>query len=83
MPHAFDPDFIAPTRHTDPPVPCTRCSASTSSSDHLRHAMHDFVAGQTPTGPVRAFYPFVRVHTTTVARSPANWPMDSSKGRAF
>ena len=31
--------------------------------------MQRFVAGDTPPAPVRAFYPFVRVHTTTVARA--------------
>ena len=37
--------------------------------EHLRAAMQRFVAGDTPPAPVRAFYPFVRVHTTTVARA--------------
>ncbi|MGV2482387.1 UNVERIFIED_CONTAM: AMP nucleosidase, partial [Salmonella enterica subsp. enterica serovar Weltevreden] len=36
---------------------------------HLREAMQRFVAGQTPAAPVRAFYPYGRVHTTTVART--------------
>jgi AMP nucleosidase len=64
------PDFIAPTRHTDPASALHQVQRIYQQQiDHLRHAMHDFVAGQTPTGPVRAFYPFVRVHTTTVARS--------------
>ncbi|AKJ31423.1 AMP nucleosidase [Caldimonas brevitalea] len=36
---------------------------------HLRDALHRFVAGDTPTAHVRACYPFVRVHTDTVARA--------------
>ncbi|WKB54869.1 AMP nucleosidase [Eleftheria terrae] len=36
---------------------------------HLREALHRFVAGDTPGGHVRAHYPFVRVHTDTVARA--------------
>ena len=40
--------------------------------DHLRSAMQRFVAGETPAAPVRAFYPFVRVQTSTVARAPTH-----------
>jgi AMP nucleosidase len=36
---------------------------------YLRDHLHDFVAGQTPAGRVRACYPYVRVHTDTVARA--------------
>jgi AMP nucleosidase len=36
---------------------------------HLRQCLHDFVAGNTPAGRVRACYPFVRVRTDTVARA--------------
>ena len=35
----------------------------------LRSAMQRFVQGETPAQPVRAFYPCVRVHTSTVARA--------------
>ena len=37
--------------------------------DHLRNAMQRFVAGETPSAPVHAYYPKVRVHTRTVARA--------------
>ena len=40
-----------------------------SGIDHLRQSLHDFVAGATPAGRVRACYPFVRVRTDTVARA--------------
>ncbi|MBL0087988.1 MAG: AMP nucleosidase [Ideonella sp.] len=36
---------------------------------HLRQSLQDFVAGQSPSGRVRACYPFVRVRTDTVARA--------------
>src|SRR5687767_10903239 len=36
---------------------------------HLRDSLQRFVAGETLTGHVRACYPFVRVHTDTVARA--------------
>ncbi|MEK0416362.1 MAG: nucleosidase [Pseudomonadota bacterium] len=39
------------------------------SVDHLRHALQDYVAGEEPAQRVRAFYPFVRIHTDTVARA--------------
>ena len=35
---------------------------------HLRGALRRFVAGEAFSGPVRACYPFVRVHTETVMR---------------
>jgi len=40
-----------------------------SGIDLLRQSLHDFVAGATPAGRVRACYPFVRVRTDTVARA--------------
>ena len=36
---------------------------------HLREALQRFVAGETFKHPVRAKYPFVRIHTDTVARA--------------
>jgi len=39
--------------------------------DFLRTSMQRFVQGDTPSARVQAFYPFVRVRTTTVARSPS------------
>ena len=35
--------------------------------NHLRRMLHEFVAGHDPAERVRAFYPFVRVRTRTVA----------------
>ena len=64
------PDFIAPTRHTDPADALAQVQRIYQQQiGHLRGAMQRFVAGETPEGSVRAFYPFVRVHTTTVARA--------------
>ena len=40
-----------------------------SGIHHLRQCLHDFVAGTTPSGRIRACYPFVRVRTDTVARA--------------
>ncbi|MFZ1498713.1 MAG: AMP nucleosidase [Giesbergeria sp.] len=37
--------------------------------EHLRGAMQRFVAGEDVPERVRAFYPYVRLHTTTVARA--------------
>jgi len=36
---------------------------------HLRHHLHEFVAGREPASRVRAWYPSVRVQTDTVARA--------------
>ena len=64
------PDFIAPTRHTDPAEALAQVQRIYQQQiGHLREAMHQFVSGDTPAGHVRAFYPFVRIHTTTVARA--------------
>ena len=77
MPHL--PHFIAPTRHTDPAAALAQVQRIyTASLAHLRSAMQRFVSGDglgasapgaRPTvQKVRACYPFVRVHTDTVAR---------------
>ena len=64
------PDFIAPTRHTEPADALAQVQRIYQQQiSHLRDAMQRFVSGETPAAPVRAFYPFVRVHTTTVARA--------------
>ena len=39
--------------------------------EHLRKAMQRFVEGETPAAPVHAYYPFVRLVTSTVARAPS------------
>jgi AMP nucleosidase len=36
---------------------------------HLREQLQEFIAGHTPAQRVRACYPFVRIHTDTVARA--------------
>ena len=67
------PDFIAPTRHTDPADALAQVQRIYNQQiGHLRDAMQRFVAGEALPGHVRACYPFVRIHTDTVARlSPA------------
>ena len=62
-----------------PPQPFTDAAAALaqvqriydSSIAHLRAGMQRFVAGDDSGGPVRAFYPLVRVRTSTVLRQPA------------
>ncbi|AMC34122.1 AMP nucleosidase [Janthinobacterium sp. B9-8] len=63
------PEFIAPTRHTDPRDALAQVRLIYESSvAHLRDAMQRFVAGEALPGHVRAYYPFVRIQTDTVAR---------------
>ena len=58
------PPFIAPTRHTDADSALAQVQALYQISlDHLRLAMREFVAGKHFEQRVRAFYPFVRIHT--------------------
>jgi AMP nucleosidase len=64
------PPFIAPTRFDDPAAALAQVRRIYDSSvGHLRSALQGFIAGQTPAQRVRACYPFVRVHTATVARA--------------
>jgi AMP nucleosidase len=64
------PPFIAPTRFTDPDAALAQVQRIYDQQiDHLRQAMQRFVAGETLPGHVRACYPFVRLHTETVARA--------------
>jgi AMP nucleosidase len=64
------PPFIAPARFDDPAAALAQVRRIYDASvGHLRAALQDFVAGQTPAQRVRACYPFVRVHTATVARA--------------
>jgi AMP nucleosidase len=63
-------DFIAPTRHTDPAEALAQVQRIYQQQiGHLRQTMQRYVAGDTPEQPVRAFYPFVRVQTSTNARA--------------
>jgi len=58
------PPFIAPTRHTDADSALAQVQALYQTSlNHLRNAMREFVAGTNFEQRVRAFYPFVRIHT--------------------
>ena len=62
------PPFIAPSRHTDADSALAQVQALYQTSlDHLRQAMREFVSGQHFEQRVRAFYPFVRIHTKTGA----------------
>ncbi|MDP1967888.1 MAG: AMP nucleosidase [Burkholderiaceae bacterium] len=67
MPHL--PPFIAPARFSDPDEALAQVRTIYDGSLlHLRTAMQRFVAGDSLPGHVRACYPFVRIHTDTVAR---------------
>ena len=62
------PPFTAPTHHSDADSALAQVQALyLTSLDHLRLAMRDFVAGKHFAQRVRAFYPFVRIHTKTGA----------------
>ena len=64
------PPFIAPTRFDDADAALAQVRRIFDTSiGHLREALTRFVAGQVPERHVRACYPFVRVHTATVARA--------------
>jgi AMP nucleosidase len=64
------PPFIAPASFDDPAQALAQAVAIYQGSiAHLRDALQRFVAGETPAQRVRACYPFVRVHTHTVARA--------------
>ena len=64
------PAFIAPTRFTDPVAALAQVRLIYDQQiEHLRAAMQRFVAGETLPGHVRACYPFVRLHTETVAQA--------------
>src|SRR6187402_2475434 len=67
---ALLPPFIAPARFASAEAALARAREIYDASvDHLRNALQSFVSGEAPGGRVRAFYPFVRVQTDTVARA--------------
>ena len=67
---ALLPPFIAPARFDDAEAALAHVREIYDGSiDHLRGALQRFVAGEALGGRVRACYPFVRVHTDTVARA--------------
>ncbi|MFC0170037.1 AMP nucleosidase [Pseudoduganella danionis] len=62
--------FIAPMQFEDPQAAYAQVVAIYDANiAHLRDAMKRFVAGENVGEHVRACYPFVRVHTDTVARA--------------
>ena len=62
--------YLAPESFDDPQAALDRVTAIYDQSiDHLRDSLHRFVGGETFARHVRACYPFVRVHTDTVARA--------------
>ena len=64
------PLYIAPSRFDDAEAALTQVRRIYDSSiAHLRDTLHRFVAGEDVGDHVRACYPFVRVHTSTVARA--------------
>jgi len=64
------PNYVAPARFTDPAAALDQVRAIYDGSvKHLRSALRTFVDGDDLSGRVRACYPFVRVHTDTVARA--------------
>ncbi|WP_395025136.1 AMP nucleosidase [Comamonas odontotermitis] len=64
------PAFIAPTSHRTAEAALAQVQAIYAEQiNFLRAAMQRFVAGETPAAPYRACYPFVRMHTRTVARA--------------
>ena len=66
-------DITESTFHSEPADALAQVQRLYQSQiEFLRDAMQRFVAGETPDSPVRAFYPFVRVVTTTVARAPTH-----------
>ena len=64
------PAFTAPTRHTNAAEALAQVQLIYSQQiAHLRDCMRRYVAGESLPGRVRACYPFVRIHTSTVARA--------------
>jgi AMP nucleosidase len=64
------PSFIAPARFDEPDAALAQVrNIYGNSVAHLRDALQRFVGGEKLAQHVRACYPFVRVHTDTVARA--------------
>src|SRR5450755_4494214 len=69
-PMTLVPNYVAPARFDDPAAALDQVRAIYDGSvNHLRSALQAFVGGEQLGGRVRATYPFVRVHTDTVARA--------------
>ena len=70
LPMSVRPIFVAPAHFDDPALALAQVQAIYRGSiAHLREWLQRFIAGETLTQRVRACYPFVRVHTATVARA--------------
>ena len=66
------PPYIAPARFDNAEDALALAQTIYRGSvEHLRDALQRFVAGEGSGWHVRACYPFVRVHTETVARADA------------
>ncbi|MBX9795091.1 MAG: AMP nucleosidase [Burkholderiaceae bacterium] len=64
------PTYIAPSRFDDPAAALVQVRTIYDTSvAHLRDSLRRFVCGESLSTRVRACYPFVRVHTDTVARA--------------
>jgi AMP nucleosidase len=64
------PPFIAPRRFDDPAAALAQVrTVYESAIAHLRTAIQRFIAGEDLTQRVRAYYPYVRVRSDTVARA--------------
>ena len=64
------PTYVAPSRFDDPAAALDQVrSIYDASIQHLREALKTLVNGDAMPARVRACYPFVRVHTDTVARA--------------
>ncbi|CAN6484176.1 unnamed protein product [Victoria cruziana] len=67
---SLHPPFIAPALFDSPEDALAQAQRIyAANTAHLREALQRFVAGEALVGRVRACYPFVRVHTDTVARA--------------
>ncbi|NMM11361.1 MAG: AMP nucleosidase [Polaromonas sp.] len=78
------PPFIAPIRYHDPAAALAQVRTIYEQQiAHLREAMQRYVAGETLSGHVRACYPFVRIHTDTVARAILETPDISQLSYGF
>jgi AMP nucleosidase len=70
MATSHTPQFVAPLRFDDAAAALAQVQAIYAASvAHLRDSLQRFVAGEDTAQRVRACYPFVRVHTDTVARA--------------
>ena len=72
------PQFIATTQFDDPAAALEQVRTIYDNGiRHLRHHLQDFIRGENLPAPVRACYPFVRVHTV------ASMPVDSRLSYGF